>query len=143
MSETIELSSLLDIELNQLADMPEFKVLPPGAHRVVLKFESKKINDNPAVEVKLTLLETLELANATDTPCDVGTECAVMYTLNNEFGQGKFKELMKPLCAHHGITNLAKAVEASQSMEVVVVTKTRQNKEKTQTYLDIVSVNVI
>lgn len=139
----INLSSLLDISLDQLADMPEFKVLPPGAHKVVIKFESKKIIEHPSVEAKFTLLETLELSDTTSTPCEPGTECNVAYMLDNEFGQGKFKELMKPLCAHHGVTNLAQAVEASQGMEVVIVTKTRQNKDKTQTYLEVVSLTVI
>lgn len=138
-----DLSSLLDMKLDDLADMPEFKVFPPGAHRVTISWEQKKIGEHPAIELKMKLVETVELGNPTDTPCDAGTECSVAFMLDNEFGQGKFKEIAKTLAAHFGTSSVGKTLEASASAEVLVITKTRQNKEKTQTYLDVVKLEVL
>ena len=142
MSNEISLDSMLDVSLDDIADLPEFLVFPAGAYRVTINFESKKINEHPSVEAKLKMLEVLEIP-ADVTPPEVGAESSVAYMMDNEFGQGNFKKLMKPLCDHHGVTNLAQAVAASQGLEVMVVTKQRQNKDKTATYLDIVSLQVL
>lgn len=139
----ISLDSMLDVSLDDIADLPEFLVLPAGAYRATINFEAKKINEHPAVEAKLKVLEVLELAAPDATPPESGAESSVAYMMDNEFGQGNFKKLVKPLCEHHGLTNLSQVIAASQGMEVVVVTKQRQNKEKTATYLDIVSLQVV
>lgn len=139
----ISLDSMLDVSLDDIADLPEFLVLPAGAYRATINFEAKKINEHPAVEAKLTVLEVLELAAPDATPPEAGAESSVAYMMDNEFGQGNFKKLVKPLCEQHGLTNLSQVIAASQGMEVVVVTKQRKNKDKTATYLDIVSLQVV
>ena len=139
----MSLDSLLDISLDDLADLPEFKVFPAGAHRCSMSLESKDINGHPSVELKLRLLETVELASATDVAPEAGTESSVAYMLDNEFGQGKFKEILKPLGAHFGLNKFGEIQEAAKDCEVLVVTKTRQNKDKTQTYLDVVNLQVL
>ena len=138
------IDSLLAMSLDDLPDLPEFKVYPAGAHRVTMKFEKKQIGTHPAVEAKFTMIATEELTDpAKDQPVDAGTESSVAYMLDNEFGLGNFKELMKPLAAHFGLSSIPEIMEAAANLEVVIVTKTRQNKEKTQTYLDITSLQVI
>ena len=139
----LSLDSMLDVSLDDIADLPEFLVYPAGAYRVTINFDAKKINEHPSVETKLKMLEVLELSDPSATPPEVGAESSVAYMMDNEFGQGNFKKLVKPLCEHHGITNLAQVIAASQGMEVMVVTKQRMNKDKTQTYLDIVSLQVL
>ena len=139
----LSLDSMLDVSLDDIADLPEFLVYPAGAYRVTINFDAKKINEHPSVETKLKMLEVLELSDPSATPPEVGAESSVAYMMDNEFGQGNFKKLVKPLCEHHGITNLAQVIAASQGMEVMVVTKQRMNKDKTQTYLDIVSLAVL
>ena len=143
MNDQTNLDSLLDISLDDLADLPEFLVFPAGAHRCTVNFETKKIGEHPAVEVKLTLLEVMELSNASDTPPETGAESSCAYMLDNEFGQGNFKKLMTPLGQHFGVNKLSEIVEAAKGMEAVVVTKQRKNKDKTQTYLDIVSITPV
>ena len=138
----LSLDSMLDVSLDDIADLPEFLVFPAGAYRVTINFGAKKINEHPVVEAKLKLLEVQEIP-ADETPPEAGAEASVVYMMDNEFGQGNFKKLMKPLCEHHGLTNLAQAIAASQGMEVMVVTKQRQNKDKTATYLDIASLQVL
>ena len=138
------IDSLLAMSLDDLPDLPEFKVYPAGAHRVTMKFEKKQIGTHPAVEAKFTMIATEELTDpAKDQPVDAGTESSVAYMLDNEFGLGNFKELMKPLAAHFGLSSIPEIMEAAANLEVVIVTKTRQNKEKTQTYLEVTQLIVV
>jgi hypothetical protein len=143
MNDTTNIDSLLDMQLDDLADLPEFKVFPAGAHRATMKFERKEISTHPAIELKFKLLETVELSDPSEVAPDVGTESSVAFMLDNEFGVGKLKEVLKPLSAHLGVTKVSEVIEASAGLEVLVVTKVRQNKEKTQNYLDVVSLQVL
>lgn len=133
---------LLDSTLDDLADLPEFKIFPNGAHRCTISFEEKTVNDHPSVEVKLRVLETVELANSGDDPLAPGDEGSILYMLDNEFGQGGLKALLQPLGAATGFSRLRQIMEAASGMTVKVVTKRRQNKEKTATYLSITSIQV-
>jgi hypothetical protein len=50
-------ASLLDSNLDDLADLPEFKVPPAGAYNaVILRIEEKSIGSHPAVEMSVVLL---------------------------------------------------------------------------------------
>jgi hypothetical protein len=142
MSDLSDLDNLLDASLDDLADLPEFGTYPGGTHKVAIDWESKKVNDHPSLELKFKLVETLELANPTDEPLAVGAEGSVLFMLDNEFGQGKLKNVLKPLGAATGANKMSEIVAASKGMEVVLVTKVRQNKDKTQSYTDIVKVIV-
>lgn len=139
----VSIDSLLDASLDDLADLPEFKVFPAGAHQCIISFEKKQIGTHPAVEAKLRMIATVELADPAEVAPEAGTESSVAYMLDNEFGQGNFKKLMKPLQEHFGLSKVSEILEAAAGLEVLVVTKVRQNKEKTQTYLDIVSLQVV
>lgn len=143
MNTTTNIDNLLDISLDDIADLPEFKVYPAGAHRCTIAFEKKMIGTHPAVELKLTLLETVELTDPSEVAPEAGTESSVAYMLDNEFGQGNMKKVMVPLAQHFGISNVSQLMEAAKGTECLVVTKQRQNKEKTQTYLDITSLQVV
>ena len=131
------LNDLLDANLDDLADLPEFGVFPAGVHKVVIKFESKEVNKHPCLELQMTAIETEELSNPEDTPLTQGAGGSVLFMLDNEFGQGKLKSIIKPLAAATGQSSLRAIVEAANGMEVSVVTKIRQNKDKTQSYTDV------
>ena len=98
------LNDLLDANLDDLADLPEFGIYPSGVHRVIINWESKEVNKHPSMEMKMKLIETVELANpAEDQPVAAGTESSSLFMLDNEFGQGAFKQIMKVLagaCGH-------------------------------------------
>jgi hypothetical protein len=143
MTTTTNLDSILDMQLDDIADLPEFKVFPAGAHRVTIKFDKKEINKHPAMELKLKLIETVEIVDPSEIAPAAGTESSVAFMLDNEFGVGKFKEVLKPLAAHLGLSQVSEIIEQSADMECLVVTKIRTNKEKTQNYLDIVSLQVM
>lgn len=135
---------ILDQNLEDLQDLPAFEVPPAGAYNATIKgAEEKDINDHPAVEVKFVLNEVMELANPEDTPPAAGTETSIIYMMDNEFGVGNFKELLKPIAAATGISKTRELVDAMKGMQVLLVTKVRQNKDKTQNYLGIHSLQVL
>lgn len=131
------LNDLLDANLDDLADLPEFGVFPAGVHKVVISWEQKVVNNHPSIELKMKAIETEELSNPEDTPLTAGAEGSVLFMLDNEFGQGKLKQIIKPLAAVTGQSALRGIIEGSNGMEVSVVTKVRQNKDKTQSYTDV------
>lgn len=139
-----ELNSLLDGSLDDLADMPTFEPYPDGTHKCIIKFEVKKINNKDAVELLLVAIETIELANpAEDTPLVKGAETSVLFMLENEFGQGSFKEIVNPLGKALGITSPRAVMEAVNGAEAEVTTKKRWNKDKTQAYTSVKSLNLV
>jgi len=141
MSDTTNIDDLLDASIDDLADLPEFSVFHPGVHKVIVTFEKKKINEHPSIEMKMKLVETLELANPVeDQPQAAGTESSMLFTLDNEFGQGKLKEVMKPLAAMTGVSKISEVMAAMAGAEITVVTKKRMNKDKSATYLEITKV---
>lgn len=135
------LNSLLDANLDDLADLPEFGTYPPGAHKVSIKWESKEVNKHPCLELQMVAIETEELANPeADQPLVAGAQGSVLYMLDNEFGQGNLKRTIKPLAEATGLSSLREIIEATQGMEVTVVTKVRQNKDKTQSYTEVTKI---
>lgn len=139
-----QLDNLLDANLDDLADLPEFKPFPNGAYRVTIEFECKEVNKHPSVELKLTCVETLELSDAAaDVPVEAGTQCSVLYMLDNEYGQGTLKEVLKPLAIHLGVTKVTELMECAKGTEVLVVTKQRQSKDKTATYINVAKLEVL
>lgn len=134
------LNSLLDANLDDLADLPEFGTFPAGSHLVTIKFEEKEVNSHPCIELQMTAIETKELSNPADTPLKAGDQGSVLYMMDNEFGQGNFKKMIKPIAAATGQSNIRGVMEAANGMEVEVVTKVRQNKDKTQSYTDVTKV---
>lgn len=138
------IDSILDGTLDDLADLPEFKPFPAGTHRAVMTMEQKVVNKHPCFEVKLKALETVELPAGSDAePASAGQEATVLYMLDNELGQGKFKKLLKQLAETYGADKTNRQlVEESQNAEVLVVTILRLNKDKTKMYMDIDAVAV-
>lgn len=141
MNDTVNIDSLLDASLDDLADMPEFGTYPAGTHKVIINWEKKEVNKHPSLELKMKAVETVELSNPTeDTPLAAGAEGSVLFMLDNEFSQGKLKVLLKQLTALFGGANIREITEASNGMEVTIVSKVRQNKDKTQSYTDLVKI---
>ena len=125
-----DLDSILDSSIDDLADLPEFGIYPSGVHRVIINWESKEVNKHPSMEMKMKLIETVELANpAEDQPVAAGTESSSLFMLDNEFGQGAFKQIMKVLAGACGTNKISETVDASQGMEVQVVVAVKPDKK--------------
>lgn len=141
-----QVSSLLDSNLDDLADLPEFVVPPAGAYNAtILHIEEKQIGTHPAVEVKFSLQETVELASASDAPVAPGTECGVSFMLDNEFGVGGMKAFLKPLQVALGTTTARETMAAAKGMSILLVTKVRSGKGENadKKYLGISKVEVL
>ncbi len=127
---SLDLDSILDSSIDDLADLPEFGVYPSGVHRVIINWEQKEVNKHPSMELKMKMVETVELAQpGSDNPVDAGVESSCLFMLDNEFGQGNFKSIIKVLAAATGTSKISEAVEASQGMEVQVVIATKPDKK--------------
>lgn len=130
-----DIDSLLDSTLDDLADVPEFKPYPVGAHRVNIFWEVKVINAIPSISLKIVGIETVELKDPeTDKPIEKGHETNQLFMLKtkdgkkNELGEGQWKELLAPLQAHFGTASNRETMEASQGAECVAITEIRKDK---------------
>lgn len=147
LNQNVSMDDLLDGTLDDLADMPEFKPFASGAHKLKLNFDAtKKVNDMPAIEVKLTCIESVELSPTHDTqgeeiaPPAPGDTTNVLFILKkkdesgkvvrNELAEGQFKKLMQDLQPMFPEATNARAImEAAEGYEVLGVTSQRVNKK--------------
>lgn len=130
--------SLLDANLDDLADLPDFASFPAGVHRATIAIQQKTVNDKPGMEVSLTGIETVELSKPEeDKPISAGQVSSALYFLDNEFGQGAFKKLIAPLAANLGVSSIRDLIEQCKGMEVEAVTSYRTNKKTGDTYFEI------
>lgn len=139
MSDEFNIDNILDGTLDDLVDLPEFANFPVGTHRAILTMGQKKINNHPSIEIKLKALETVELPSGSEAePVTPGQEVTVLYMLDNEFGQGSFKKILRQLAEHYGKDKTNREIMAdAQGAEVLVVTNLKNNKDKTKTYMGI------
>jgi hypothetical protein len=137
------MDSLLDATLDDLADLPEFLPFPPGLHTCVLNFTTKKVNTKTVVDIKLTAVETVELADPSATPLTRGATCNVSYFIDNVYAQGALKKIAQSLQAHFtDAKSLSAIMREAEGCTCNVVTKQRPNKDKSQVYTDIVELQV-
>ena len=151
-----DMDDLLDMTLDDIADLPEFRPFTPGGHTATLTLERKKIGDHPAVEANFKLIETIEYSEPSDAEYDEtdpdavdnrnkpGAESSCAFMLDNEFGLGFLKELCKPLAAHFGVNKLSEIINETKDVEVAIVTKIRTDKkDSSKHYLEVVQLDVI
>ena len=145
----VDIDSLLDGTLDDLADMPEFKPFPVGAHRCTIKWELVEINKQMCPQISLTAIETVELANPEDAPLEAGDSTNVIFMFKkkdgtaNEMGQGQFKNVITPLSQHFGSATNRAAMEDSNGAECLVVTEIREDKKAGKSYTGITSIQVL
>lgn len=126
------LDNLLDSTLDDLADLPEFVTAPSGAYRVTIELKGKDIAKNPAVELAMKVVETVELTNPEeDKPLIPGTEFSTAFMLNNEYGQGALKEVLKTLQAVAGGNSSREVMENAKGLECLVVMHQKLDKNGT------------
>jgi hypothetical protein len=145
----LDIDSLLDGTLDDLADAPEFKPFPIGAHKIVMKWETKQLDDskekgkkNTIVTLKMKAIETVETPAGSDEVCSPGQEENIGFFLVHhsspkamEIGQGAFKEIMKSLAAHYGAKSNRELMADSEGAEALVTTGLRADKtDKTKKY---------
>lgn len=94
-------SSILSATLDDLPDLPGFKVPPTGAYAVsIVSILEKKVGEHPAVEVKFKILEVLEVTETGIPDAELPLkedEFSLAYMLDNDTGVGFLKQFLKPL----------------------------------------------
>lgn len=129
-----DLDSLLAGTLDDLADMPEFKNYPNGAHKVKFDWEQKVVNKKPSIEFKFTYIEPVELADATAAVPKAGDEASVLCMMKNndgsvnEFSQGTVKMIVAALKPHFDGPNNGAILTAAKGAEIVIITELKENK---------------
>lgn len=125
---------LLDGSIDELADLEAFSPIPAGTHKVSIKWDTKAINEKPAVTMKMTVLETIEMASSTEEPPEAGKEADMAFILTkddgepNTMGQGQLKEILSTLRETFGGDTGRETMEASDGAEVMVTLKVRASK---------------
>lgn len=143
------LDSILDSTLDDLADMPSITPFPNGAHRVKLEF---KVDDKKvSVQVGMTYIECVELAEPTAVSPAPGDKNTVFFNLKkkdgaaNEYAQGALKELTKVLQPVFGGSSVRETLKNAAGVEVVAVTKIRVGKGEYEgrDSIDIVRIEIV
>lgn len=153
MSETTSLDNLDDIDalldrnLDDIADLPEFKTFPAGIHKCSIAWERKDMERDvdgqkkkvPHMTLTLTHIETLELSDQADADKipKPGDKCSSAYDLTNEFAMGALKKAVASLAIPYE-GNLKETIKGTNGFEVAAVTKVRKDKkEKDKFYLQV------
>ena len=134
----LNLDQLLDTSISDLADLPEFKQPPAGAHRCYFNLSAKEVGGEPALVMNFKVIETLELEVDTDKPLEAGDEFDITSTMTNEFGQGLVKSVAAKACAAQGVdpetVTLGQSFEPFIGGEVIAFTGLRvDRKDKSKT----------
>jgi len=138
------IDDLLDATLDELEDLPEFKPFPAGVHRVLVSFALKEINKATTPELTLKGIETLELADPSAEPLKEGDSTSIIFKLDNEYGQGKFKKIAAPIAAVLGTTTNRETIEGCKDMECIIITSLRPDKnDKDKFYTNVKELNVV
>lgn len=137
------MDTLLDGSLDDLADIPEFRPYPVGAHKVKISWDpaatipnvfNEKGKESSGlrrfVQLSAVAIETVELGEPTDTPLAGGEKLQQNFDLTNEYAQGAFKNIMGCLAEHYGAKSPRLLMADSQDAEVVLVIKHRKDKNK-------------
>ncbi len=145
MSDPVNIDDLMDMSLDDLKDLPAFEVPPVGHYKLNLSLAFKEVNDKQCIEASFEVQETMELGDPAAAPCAPGTKFSTLFQLANEFGQGAFKELMKPLVEGLSLAGLKvpAVVEKVQNVTIFATIKHRKDKnDKEKFYANVVNVEL-
>ena len=146
---TANIDNILDMTLEDLADMPSISLFPNGAHKV--KLETKIDTKKASVQMTMHYIEPLELADPTSATPAAGDKNSVFFHLKkkdgtaNEYAQGALKAIVKVLQGSFGGSTTTEVLENAKDAEIAVVTKIRVGKGEYEgrDNIDIVKVEVI
>lgn len=129
----------LDTALDDIEDLPGFVVFPSGAYSVVLEegMSEKAINEHPALEVPMKLVEVLEMTEQLgegETAPMVGDVCTISFMLDNKFGVGKMKEFVGPISKKLGLRTVAEVIAQSKGLVLMVIIKRTYDRDKDRYY---------
>ena len=146
-------NEILDIDLDTLTlddieDMPEFMPLPTGGYILQgVKAEQKEVGDHSCVQLDFKVAAVLEL-NAKDLESEEkapeeGAETNFLFMIDNKFGLGSLKEILKPVAVKFGTSKVPDLLNIiSDGLQLVVVIKRTFDKKKDRFYSKIKKVGL-
>lgn len=120
--------SLLNANIEDLADLAGFEVPPPGAYVLSVSAELKKVNSKDVVEAAYEVVETSELESMDSVAVPNGTKFSTIFMLDNEFGVGNLKKFLKPFAAHFGTGNMGQLISEIKGIKIAANVKNRKDK---------------
>lgn len=134
--------SLLDSSIDELADLEKFTPIPAGTHKLLLNWSKPDDEEKIIVALKMTVVETLEMANSSEPHPEPGKTSNMRFTLGNKdgspllsasgkpntFGQGQIKEILMALQPTFGGATLQEVMDNSEGAEVIATLKVKPSK---------------
>lgn len=138
----MDILNLLDSSVEELADLEKFTPIPAGSHRVRLDWSFPEHETDVVVQLKLTVVETLEMASSAEQAPEPGKSGNIRFPLQRKdgtpiisqksgkpmtMGQGQLKEVIAVLQPTFGGSTVKEVIDNSQGAEVVATLKVRKN----------------
>lgn len=123
-----------DFDMDDLEDLPSFKAPPTGSYIVTLVngLERKKVGEHDAVEAMMEIVmvdEVTETLEPDEAPPKEGDKFSTLFMLDNELGQGKLKDFMKPLKEACGSGKFSDIQKFSKGIKLAVIGKRAGKKD--------------
>lgn len=128
-----DIESLLDAKLDDLADMPEFKPFPIGAHKVTIQWDYSELKEKKVIKLSATYVEPVEFDDPNAIPPKAGDKCTVTFFLRkkdgtvNEFGEGQWKVMLEGLTERFP-GSAREIMDSSNGAECLLITKVQVDK---------------
>lgn len=129
--------------LDDIPEIPSFKVLPTGGYEITLNegIMEKVINkdtdkEKTIAEMAMTVdavHETSDLNEGENAPL-VGDICTLGFMLDNEFGAANLGTVLKAVGQKFGITSIPEIVGVTRGLKLLVVLKRVQDKKDKSIY---------
>jgi hypothetical protein len=136
MSDLNAFDALFDKELTELAELPSYVPPPTGTYNLRISVGFKEINKKPAVEVRATVLDTIELADETEQRVKPGSEFNYAFILldkdgkPNETAEGFMREFLAYFTDYAQTTNLKELVSgAIKDVDCTAFVKRKQDNK--------------
>lgn len=141
-------ASILDGTLDELSDLPGFKVPPTGAYAVsIVSNEIKTVGSHKdTVEAKFKIVDIMEITEKDVAEADAplpGDEFNVLFMTDNDTGAGFLKEYLKVLGPVVGTTKTREILELSKNLNLIVVVKRTLNKETERHNVNLKKIEVV
>lgn len=125
----LDLDDLLDSQLEDFEDLPDFAPYPAGTHKVVASLSMKEVNNKVNIELSMKAVETLELVHPTkDQPLVAGAQASTLFNPMSEFGRGALKKTFAQASGVLGVRTTRELISSFQEIECIVVTSVRKDK---------------
>lgn len=146
-------NEILDIDLDTLTmddieDMPEFMPLPTGGYILQgVKAEQKEVGEHNCVQLDFKVSAVVEFdpkdLAPEEKPPEEGTETNFLYMIDNKFGLGSLKEVLKPVAVKYGSSKVPELLNIiSDGLQLVVIVKRTYDKKKDRFYSKIKKIGV-